>query len=118
MGDISIHDLAYRLQADWARLIEDYGRRGANAHLVRYEDLVSRPQHMLQKILVHAGLAATNELVEDCVRTGFNDTIASLGHRTISLEQSVGRWRRELDGHTQELADNLFADAINTFGYA
>jgi Sulfotransferase family len=118
IGDIKIDNLAYRLQVDWMRLVEDYGRRGAGAHLVRYEDLVSRPQETLQKIFGHAGLRSTSELVENCVRTGFGDTITSRGHRTINLEQSVGRWRRELDGPTQELANGLFADAIKIFGYS
>jgi hypothetical protein len=116
-GDIGIHDLARRLRDDWANLVEDYDERGRSAHLVRYEDLVSRPQDTLREMLTYADLAAGEALVEKCVQTGFSDTVASQGHRTINLEQSVGRWKQELDDDTQGLVNDLFADAISTFGY-
>jgi hypothetical protein len=118
MGDIDISDLAHRLQVDWKRLVEDYRRRDGNVHLVRYEDLVAEPRHTLQKILAYADLATDRELVEECIEKGFADTIVSRGHRTIELGQSVGRWRRELDGPTQELANSLFAETMDVFGYA
>ena len=36
---------------------------------------------------------------------------------TSSAEQSIGRWRNELDGDQQELAEHLFRPHLDALGY-
>ena len=99
-------------------LVDYAQRRGARAHLLRYEDLVERPAETLTKVLTHIGADARPQTV-----TAMLEGLAAERERrdshatTSSAERSVGRWRDELDADQQALAEHLFRPQLDALGY-
>lgn len=81
--------------------------------LVRYEDLVTDPQVVLDRIHAHfeenGELALMNESIESQEMHGHATSLSSLA--------SVGRWRRELSRSEQEMANWYFQPFLVRFGY-
>jgi hypothetical protein len=83
-----------RMGADW--LVTAWKDRQDESHLVRYEDLATRPAETLGAALTYLGVDHSAELVAALVRGAFEHPEVD-GHRTTrSIEDSVGRWRRDL----------------------
>jgi plasmid stabilization system protein ParE len=110
--------LVRELAAQLRLLVDGWHRRRSRAHVVRYEDVVAQPHETLASILAFAGLDASAEMIGRMVEHGFADTPELRDHRTTqSLDASVGRWRRDLEPALQELCEDVFSEAIATFGY-
>lgn len=93
-------------------------RRADHAHLLRYEDLVRDPVETVRRALEYLDLEATPSLVRRMVDVAGQDTATWSRHRTSpDALASIGRWRRDLPPATQELCQELFADALREFGY-
>jgi hypothetical protein len=113
-ADRLVRELAVQLRL----LVDGWHRRRIRAHVVRYEDVVAQPHETLASILAFAGLDASAETIGRMVDHGFADTSELRAHRTTqSLEASIGRWRRDLDPALKELSEDVFSEAIATFGY-
>lgn len=83
-----------RMGAEW--LVTAWKDRQATSHLVRYEDLATRPVETFETALAYLEVDRSPELVEALVGGAFEHPGVD-GHRTTpSVEDSVGRWRREL----------------------
>ena len=110
--------LVLELAAQLRLLVDGWHRRRSRAHVVRYEDVVAQPHEALASILTFAHLDAPAETIGDMVKHGFANTPELRDHRTTqSLDASVGRWRRDLEPALQELCEDVFGEAIATFGY-
>lgn len=102
-----------------AALARCWEERSGSAHLVRYEDMVLRPEETAEAVLGYLGL--------DSGRTTIEAMLASLdarmgeteGHRTSAApEASIGRWRQDLSPPLQELCARAFHPALEAFGYS
>jgi sulfotransferase family protein len=99
-------------------LMNGWRHRRETGHLVRYEDLVRRPEETLASLLEYLELDSSASAVASLVgATG--ETGADRDHGTSSsLDASVGRWERERDAKFRALCNEAFAEALAEFGYA
>ncbi len=94
--------------------------RADQAFLIRYEDLVLRPAQALQGLFSYLGIDSGTETVAGVIDSGAGlDGELQDFHRTSpSAQDSVGRWRRDLDPHLIRVCDEELHDALEAFGYA
>jgi hypothetical protein len=105
--------------AGWADgLVRRLERRGARAHVVRYEDLVRAPAATLEALLGYmeadAGEATVKAML-DVLET----EMPELGrhHTSPNASASIGRWREDLDAELQRACERSFGRALAAFGY-
>ena len=93
-------------------------RRGDRAHVLRYEDLVTRPEATLTAVLDFIGAGAEEDTVAAMLGALAQERDRAADHATTtSAEQSIGRWRNELDAGQQDLAEHLFRPHLDALGY-
>jgi hypothetical protein len=113
--------MAQDLSANWIA-------RSDHAHLVRYEDLVLQPTETLEAMLSYLGVDASPETVDRVLAKGSELVLNLPGsayeiseiqqHRTIPDPKStIGRWCQNGDSSFQALAQEVFGEALATFGY-
>jgi hypothetical protein len=109
---MELRDMARHLRKSWVT-------RRDRAHLVRYEDLVFRPNETVRGFLEYLELDASPASVERALANGTEETAELNAHRTSSkAEESIGRWRREGDDHLRELCNDVFGEILEEFGYS
>ena len=92
--------------------------RSGAAHLVRYEDMVLRPEETAEGVLAHLGLERTPQIVGRMIDSLGARMAETEGHRTSPApEASIGRWRHDLPDELKELCARAFGDALEEFGY-
>jgi hypothetical protein len=101
-----------------AGLAEAWHSRGGTAHLLRYEDLVLRPQETVRELLDHLGLDSGAAAVEPMLASLFERDSGSEGHRTVAdPAESIGRWRHDLSDEVAEACAEALGPSLETFGY-
>jgi hypothetical protein len=101
-----------------AAMADAWRRRSARAYLLRYEDLVQRPEETLHSLLTHLGLDAGERTVAPMVASLMGRDSRSEGHRTISdPEDSIGRWREDLSEEVAVACAEALGPSLETFGY-
>ena len=100
-------------------LLEAWAERGEDALLLRYENLVLRPEETLAEVLSELGLDARHETVARMIAeaTRLDGQIRELHVTSPSPERSVGRWRRDLSPSLRRACDEALGEALETFGY-
>lgn len=102
-----------------ARLRDAWRERGSAETLVRYEDLVQRPETVLPPLLSRLGLEADPGTVAGLIAAAAPDAPELRGHGTAtSPADSIGRWQRDLPAEWQASAQEAFGDLLREFGYA
>jgi hypothetical protein len=94
-------------------------RRQQRALLVRYEDLVTNPDEVIERLLAFLDLDG-NSLAASEMATRLAESRRALAHHrtTGTPEDSIGRWRRDLDPDRLELVEHAFRPALDAFGYS
>lgn len=99
-------------------LLQRWRQRSPEVHLVHYEDLIMSPNETLSNLLEYLGLDNSSTVVNTIFQTASADTSRLKQHLTSSSPQaSIGRWRHELKPHLQNLCNQVFAEALQEFGY-
>jgi hypothetical protein len=99
-------------------LLQTWRRRGEDAVLVRYEDLVTDPVATVGTLLTGCNLDASDGIAERMVSDSWATTPGELAHRTVDdPARSVGRWRRDLSPSMQAACEDAFGDVLHGFGY-
>ncbi len=91
-----------------------WNERGEHGHLMRYEDLVSRPAATLAALLDYLEIDSGAQAVEQMIAA---TPEISLHRTTPDVSASVGRWRRESDEALRAAFRETFADVLVAFGY-
>ena len=100
-------------------LLRNYKSRSSQAHLLRYEDLVLRPDKTLNALLEYLDLKCSPSMVAGMIERASKATLGMQEHRTSpDPERSIGRWRRDLDPSLQVVCQEAFGDILEEFGYA
>ncbi|MBW3633690.1 MAG: sulfotransferase [Chloroflexi bacterium] len=100
-------------------LRDAWRERGDPGSLVRYEDLVRKPEMTLPPLLTSLGLDAAPETVGVLISTAAPDAPGLSGHGTArSPDASIGRWRQDLPPDLLTAVEETFADLLAEFGYA
>ena len=92
--------------------------RGAHAHLLRYEDVIMRPETALTEALEYIGADARPQTVALMLeRLAAESERRDVHATTDSVQSSLGRWRRELDAEQQALAEHHLRPQLDALGY-
>ncbi|MGH2978320.1 MAG: sulfotransferase family protein [Solirubrobacterales bacterium] len=104
--------------ASVAAMADAWRRRSSRAQLLRYEDLVLRPEETVESLLGHLGLDAGPAAVEPMVASLLGRDSDSEGHRTVSdPRESIGRWRRDLSDEVAAACAEALGPSLEIFGY-
>jgi hypothetical protein len=113
----SDREFVRNLAGDLRVLTESYRVRSRTAHLVRYEDLVRDPEHVLSGILRYAEIDDDVTTVLGMIGRSSEQTDELVSHRTTDDPvASIGRWRRDLPSDLAEECDAA-GDLLAEFGY-
>jgi hypothetical protein len=101
-----------RLQADWRM-------RSGVSFLLRYEDLILEPEQELARLMTYIGADADAGLLTDILRTAAaqRQDKQSAHLTSVSVRDSIGRWRNELTEPLREACEEALTDALKEFGY-
>ncbi len=92
--------------------------RGSRSHLVRYEDMVLRPQETLSALLEYLELERSPQTVDRILRDSATETDEVRSHRTSrDPRESIGRWRREGSDSFRAFCSEAFGELLPEFGY-
>lgn len=108
------------LRDDVQLLLHCWRQRAETGLLLRYEDLIGDPHGVLTRVFGHLGVDASASTVADVIGRGaLQDEARRTWHVTSAdVPRSVGRWRNDLPPALVETCDEVFAPAIEAFGYA
>ena len=111
-------DFVRRLAMGVRNLMQNWQGRREQAHLVRYEDLVTTPDDVLREAFDYVGIDASAAVVERVLREA-SEPDAELAFHMTSRDQgaSIGRWKRDLPADVQALCSEEFGPALAEFGY-
>jgi hypothetical protein len=104
--------------AGWASaLVRAWERRRGEAHLVRYEDLVTDPERSLAEVYAYLGVDAS---AAAAMVARLGEAMPELrDHRTSDgASASVGRWQQDLPPDLVAACEGAFGEALAAFGYA
>jgi len=108
----------YWLRSASLRWRDDWRRRSAHAHLLRYEDLIQRPEETITAVLTYLGLDSAPATVRGMIERANAETPELARHGTGGDPQSsIGRWQRALLPSLQARCNEAFAELLQEFGY-
>jgi hypothetical protein len=100
-------------------LLERWKRVTPAAFLLRYEDLVIRPEETLPRLLRYLEADQDPTLVSAMISDAARETPESAYHRTAESPQaSIGRWERDLSEELKSACTRAFGPLLRAFGYA
>jgi hypothetical protein len=107
-----------KLRGDVVQLIANWQERSDRAYLLRYEDLILNPDKTLGALLDYLGLGSSEADVQRLLNEASAMAEPPEQHRTsASIEDSIGRWQRDLDGAVRSACEEAFADLLPVLGY-
>ncbi len=108
------------LRDEGTELLRSWSERADRAFLLRYEDLVLRPEETLAALFSYLGVASGPDTVKRVLADGTKlDGRVQDFHRTsVTSADSVGRWRRDLDPALVRVCEEALGDALTGFGYS
>ena len=112
-------DFAKYLRTSTIRnLSQSWPKRQDRAHLLRYEDLITKPQETLRGVLTYLELDASDETVNGMIDRASVENPEMTRHLTSSdVSTSLGRWKTSLSPELQSVANSAFGDVLQQFGY-
>lgn len=108
-----------QLRESAVRTLEHWRSRGKAAHMLRYEDLILRPEATLREVFGYLGLAADDETIAATLKRAHSlDSSLQTEHQTSKdPKASIGRWRSDLDDSLKAACNDAFGDVLAQFGY-
>ncbi len=112
-------DFVRQLGRSLSTLVASWRGRREQAHLVRYEDLLTKPEDVLRETFDYIGIDSSADTVQRILRKASARDSALTSHKTSSDQgASMGRWERDLPAEIQALCSEEFGPALDEFGYA
>lgn len=109
------------LGPDVQYLVDGWRIRSKDAHLLRYEDLVLRPVETVDRLLRYLGLDSDERIITEMLapEPGEAEAQSRVDHQTAaSPAESVGRWWKDLSPEMADVCNEVFAEALEEFGYS
>ena len=99
-------------------LSRSWPKRQDRAHLIRYEDLITRPVEILRGVFTYLELDASDATIEGILDRASAENPEMKQHLTSKdVSTSLGRWRSSLSPELQAVANEAFGDVLAQFGY-
>ena len=106
-------DSVKSLRGQFAVMARPRTQPGLTQHILRYEDLLTRPDAAMQGVCDFLGIdGAALEPEHEAERSIFE-----VHGTSASPEATVGRWRRELSGDEAAVANHEFEPFLHAYGY-
>jgi hypothetical protein len=107
------------LRYDAEMLVHDWGERGGRAHLIRYEDLIERPQETLASLFAYLDVDASPATVARVLQAAHAESAEEQSdHRTsATVAESVGRWRHGMEPAMLHECNKWLGGPLQAFGY-
>jgi Sulfotransferase family len=99
------------------RLVAAWKSREQTSKLVRYEDLATRPHETLAEVLAYLRLNRKPQTIDGLVASAFDGPDFAAHRTTGSVEESIGRWRRELPRELRSVVQAELDEALIELGY-
>jgi hypothetical protein len=100
------------------QLARSWPKRKDRAHLIRYEDLITRPHEVLPGVLRYLEVDASEQTVSGMLERASAENPEMKQHLTSSnVSNSLGRWKSSLTPELQTVANSAFGDVLEQFGY-
>jgi len=100
------------------RLLRRLRERGDAAHLVRYEDLILKPEATLGAMMGYLGLEASEEAIAATLGRADEDSPKVDDHRTTDkASASIDRWKRDLSPELAQVCAEVLDPVLTEFGY-
>lgn len=110
--------VAERVKRDAEELESRWRRRGEDAHLVRYEDLILEPRQTLGEILGFLGVDDDPDTVAETLELANRPNELLDGHRTVNdPARTIGRWQRDLPADLAAKCNEVLEPVLDAFGY-
>jgi hypothetical protein len=110
--------IRYMREKSATRLLERWKRIRAKAHLVKYEDLVTKPEEALTGLFGYLGVDCSTGCIADVLAIARQPCPELDFHRTSeSPERSVGRWKTDMPSDLARLATEEFEPILEQLGY-
>jgi hypothetical protein len=113
---------------EWIRLLgaaaaeqmREHQARGKRSHLLRYEDLIERPEAVLSAVFEHLGVDSGPDVAAETLARASVPLPGMELHRTSGGDPraSVGRWRRDLPAPLRAPTEEAFGEFMRANGYA
>ena len=108
----TVAEILHRMAERMLSFAKNYDRCAGPKLLVRYEDLVQRPDDIMREVQKFLGVDAA------APSSGAWLEKMHPGHVTAgSSKDSIGRWKKELTSNERELADWILRASLQRFGY-
>ena len=99
-------------------MVASFARRRDRAHLVRYEELIRSPRETVAALASYLGVDDSTAALDRMVDSMSQSDAMSDQYRTAgTAEASIGRWQTDLDPAVAEACEEVFAPALEAFGY-
>jgi len=99
-------------------LSRSWPKRQERAHLIRYEDLITRPRETLRGMLEYLEIDDSPAIMDGMLERASAENPDMKRHLTSSdVSTSLGRWRKSLSPELQTVANAAFGDVLQQFGY-
>jgi hypothetical protein len=101
-------------------VLRSWKGRSDKAYLLRYEDLIQRPEATLKSVLDYLDIDSHRTTVQRMLQQarGMTPEVQQRHQTSSDPTASVGRWQRELDPSLQAVCQEAFGDILAEFGYA
>jgi len=84
---------------------------------VRYEDLATDPATTIRRILAYLELEDDTAIVEAMASAAVDDPAASSHRTTDAVEESIGRWKRDLPHELRPVVGESLDPVLAELGY-
>jgi hypothetical protein len=100
-------------------LLKQWKDRKDKVHLLRYEDLVLRPEETFKATLQYLELDSSDEVVAQTIQRASELTpeLQKKHQTSAGPVQSIGRWRKDLSPSLQKLCMESIGKELAEFGY-
>jgi hypothetical protein len=124
-GTVDFGRDGFQSDADYASYVASRGRelldawksRRDRAELVRYEDLATEPAATLKRILAYLELEDDPAIVKKMTAAAFDHPDASSHRTTAGVEESIGRWKRDLPPALRPVVSESLDPVLAELGY-
>ncbi|MGB7685886.1 MAG: sulfotransferase [Solirubrobacterales bacterium] len=92
--------------------------QGSDAHLIRYEDLLTEPEPTLERLFAFVGVDSSAGVVKRTLERAESDAPSMDHHRTATdPAATIGRWREDLSEELISACAESLDPVLEAFGY-
>lgn len=118
-GAATEEDWLEHMGSEMRAVLAGWHERRQTAHLVRYEDLIAEPRSVLDRLFAFLHLDVDDDGIEVLLEeaSAVHAPVLERHQTSPSIEQSIGRFARELSPELLRQCEEVFAEPLAELGY-